>query len=578
MRRWTEAYPERLAFELEEFERHGLDFTLDQEYMERTGLVMLTGSVQHEGEEIALEVCYPDSFPFMRPEVFAPGLRLKRHQNPVQHNLCLLERSSRAWHVNDTGAWLVAERVPHLLSLLRAGGDELRAGEAPQGEPGSSYFEAQPGTVVFIPQEMLELPSDEKVGVLQLAVGANERPEQSLRACLSKVSVKRGSKKQTLAELTEPLRTRFAGKTLDGRWARVEKLPEDNMPRDLLAAAEAVEPALANPRWHALPAGGEISILGVLSREEVRQDEWEDTWLFVVSLRQPNGGTGSRYITRGERLTAGDLLARLPREARLNEQAVGVVGVGSLGAPIALELARAQLGTLRVLDNDRVEAGNAARWTHGISAVGHHKCGVIGGWVSSEYPFTEVTGYGYRIGGVPGREQRAAVGVGEAEGVGQFLDGLDLVIDATGELGVQHLISCLGEELGLAQVYAWGTEGGWGGAVAHIRPGAGGCWYCLQLAFADGLIELPPAAQDPPVQPRGCAEPTFAAAGYQLTPIIAQAARTAARSLSGALDGSEVSVLTLQDDSGELSAPRWVSYPLPIHEGCPCAHRALLAA
>jgi molybdopterin/thiamine biosynthesis adenylyltransferase len=578
MRRWTDAYPERLAFELAEFERRGLNFTLDEPYMQRTGLVMLTGSVQHEGEEIALEVCYPDSFPFMRPEVFAPTLRLERHQNPVQHNLCLLDRSSRAWHVNDTGAWLVAERVPHLLSLLNAGGEELRAGEVPQGEPSSAYFEAQPGTVVFIPREMLGVPSEETVGLLQLAVGANERPEQALRACLSKVSVKRGHKKQTLAELTDPLRTRFAGKTVDGRWARVEKLPEGNMPRDLLAAAAAVEPALANPRWHSLPMGGEISILGVLSREEVRQGAWEDTWLFVVSLRQRNGGTGSRYITRGERLTAGDLQARLPRGARLNEKTVGVVGLGSLGAPIALELTRAQLSTLRVLDNDRVEAGNVVRWTHGLSAVGHHKCGAICGWVSADYPFTEVTGYGYRIGGVPAREQRAEGEIGEAEGVGQFLEGLDLVIDATGELGVQHLISSLSEELGLAQVYAWGTEGGWGGAVAHIRAGTGGCWHCLQLAFADGAIELPPAAPDAPIQPRGCAEPTFSAAGYQLTPIVAQASRTAARSLSGALDGSEVSVLTLQDESGELSAPRWVSYALPIHKECPCARRALLAS
>ena len=51
---------------------------------------MLEGAISYEGEEVELRVVYPDSFPFMRPEVFAPGLLLERHQNPVDRNLCLL--------------------------------------------------------------------------------------------------------------------------------------------------------------------------------------------------------------------------------------------------------------------------------------------------------------------------------------------------------------------------------------------------------------------------------------------------------------------------------------------------------
>ncbi len=317
MRRWTDAYPERLAFELAEFERRGLRFALDDELLARTGMVVLTGTLADQGEEIELQVAYPDSFPFLRPEVFAPGLQLDRHQNPVERNLCLLERSSRAWSVSDTAAWLVAERVPHLLALLEAGGEELLAGEAPQGEPASAYFEGESGAVVFIGEEMLAIPAEHTVGLMQLATGVNEPPQRVLRASLAKVSVRtHGAKKHTLAELAEPLKARFAGKTLDGRWARLERLPDANKPRDLLAAIADVEPALANPRWQPLPGGGEISLLGALVPEEVRQGEWQDTWVFVVSLRDSAHGRGVRYLVRGERLTAADLQDRCCRARR----------------------------------------------------------------------------------------------------------------------------------------------------------------------------------------------------------------------------------------------------------------------
>jgi hypothetical protein len=86
---------------------------------------VIRGSIVWHERQIELEVVYPDTFPFLRPEIYAPGLALGRHQNPLQGNLCLLDRSTRAWNVDETGAWLVAERVPYLLDLLEQGGEAL---------------------------------------------------------------------------------------------------------------------------------------------------------------------------------------------------------------------------------------------------------------------------------------------------------------------------------------------------------------------------------------------------------------------------------------------------------------------
>jgi hypothetical protein len=315
-----------------------------------------------------------------------------------------------------------------------------------------------------------------------------------------------------------------------------------------------------------------MSVIGVVVREEVAQGVWQDAWLFVVGVRANVKAQMGIYTAVGERLTGPDLLARLPVAMRLNSRSVGVVGLGSVGAPVAAELVRAQVGELRILDFDVVETGNIVRWTHGISAVGYRKTGVIGGWATSEFPFTNVVGFDLRIGGVPPPAPAADNGeFRESEGLSRFLDGLGVVVDASGELGVQHLIATLAREQNVGQVFAWTTEGGWGGAVACLSPGPGACWMCLQLAFADGSIGLPPAAPAAPFQPRGCTDTTFAAAGFSLTPIVAQAARCTARLVAGEGTG-EVHVCSLQSEAGELPAPVWVTSAIPLHAECPCEH------
>src|SRR3712207_1305461 len=118
MATWPDRFPGRLEYELRDFRDRGLEFTLDDDLLGRGGPVVLRGDIDRSGDRIELEVVYPDSFPFLRPEVYARSVRLDRHQNPYEGNLCLLDRSTRAWSTPWTAAWLVAERVPYLLDLV----------------------------------------------------------------------------------------------------------------------------------------------------------------------------------------------------------------------------------------------------------------------------------------------------------------------------------------------------------------------------------------------------------------------------------------------------------------------------
>ncbi len=557
---WQDRYPERFEHEVEEL--RALNFVLDEGALARGALLVMRGAILHKGESVDLEIRYPDSFPFLRPEVYAPTLNLGRHQNMFCFNLCTLDRSTSEWNVDDTGAWLIATRVPLLLDLVAEGGEALLAGEAPQGEPASAFFPSHPGTAIFIPAAMLSLSKTARSGPALLSFSANEPPTRlSVRALLTEASarVKKG-KAKLLATADAPLGKHFGtGTSMQIRWARLDTHPSAPTPEAIVAAASKVANSFYDPLWQNVN-GGEISVIGVVFEEEVRQGEFENAWLFAVLVKGAEG-----YVIRGERLSEDDLMARIPRLRPLRQKTIALAGGGAIGGPIAMELARSQLGCLRILDYDQLEVGNTVRWPFGLTAVGFSKEVVLTMALAADHPYVKVETFP-RCLGLP----RSVEDESELDLLDRFLDGADLLLDATAEDGIQYLLATLAHERGLPQLYAWGTEGAFGGVVARVVPGKSGCWLCLRHLINDGKIK-PPFEETGNVQPRGCATPTFTGESFNLAPISAQATRVAARLLTEEEPdiGNDVMVLALTEDDGTpLPAPRWDVITLESRANC----------
>jgi len=562
MLKWFDRFPGRLERELEEFRDRGLNFQLDERQLQDQGRVMLHGLLNSEGGELELEVAYPDLFPYLRPEVYAPGLHLPRHQNPYQGNLCLLDRPTAAWKPSDTAAWLVDNQVRTLLSLIAEGGQELRDGEAPQGEPASVYFGAAPGTAIFVPEEALVVDPNCAAGSGAIFCSVLEPPRLQLRGLLGELVTKNRKRKvRTVATADQGLASRFGGKRVPFRWVRLSAPPEGNTPFDLLEAANAVRPGFGAAPWQSV-LDGEMSICGFVFKEEVEQGVWEDAWIFVVSAR-PHGGEEVAYIVRGERLTPRDLGVRIPALTNLSNKTVAIIGVGALGAQTAVELARSQVGELRLLDHDFVEPGNSVRWPMGLSAVGFPKVDALGQLLRTDHPFTNVELFRHRLG------ESAFVRSGRTESeldlLERLLDGVDLVIDASAEIAIQQLIATSADECGLPQLYLSATEGALGGIVASVQPYVGGCWMCLQTAFDDGRIHLPPHDSGRAVQPRGCASLTFTGASFDLAPIASQGARVAVEMMGGS-NHHRVDICSISAEGAR--PPAWTSHLLKRQEGC----------
>jgi hypothetical protein len=571
---WWERFPGRLEHELEDFCVRGLDFERDQDTFRDAGRLLLHGSIEHAGRRVDLEVLYPDLFPYVRPEVYAPQLALNRHQNPAQRNLCLLEAGGRAWRTEETGAWLVAERVPLLLSLFEQEPQVMADAEVAQGEPLSVYFRPlhPPGTAIFVPAQALEIGPAARLGSARLRTGTNVAAQIGLRALLCDV-VTRGAGKKTkhLARADSPLERRFGGQELQMRWVRLDEPPSEFTVEGLFAAAENVQEGFGRPPWQRV-ADGEVAVTGIVFKEEVQQGVSQDGWLFAVRVRRGLAeGEEGAYVIPGERLSPEDLGTRIPRLAPLRDATVAQIGLGALGAPLALELARNQVGALRLLEDDTIEVAQTTRWPFGLAVAGQPKLNAIADFIEFHYPYTTVDRWAHRLGQTA--LVRHARNENELDLLARLLDGVDLIIDATAELRIQQLIADFARERQQTQLFLSATEGARGGQVALIGSGAGGCWFCWRLytepdAHGDRLIVPPPADADATVQPRGCASPTFTGASFDLLPVVAQAARVASAILASDA-GFHSTVWRCSIPANDLDPAVWESTPLPVHPSCP---------
>ncbi len=574
MRPWWEVFEGRLESELRAFDELALERELvcgpnDGEIHVRCRFASRTGDVE-------LYVVYPDSFPFLRPLVLAPELRLGHHQNPFGKNLCLLDRDTRRWHPkSDSAASHIRDQLDKLFIAVGGSAEERAAVETPQAEPLSAFIPNTPRSIVFVPDAALQIEAGEGRGELRLAL-QQLAPNSPLRALLTEVSTRpRKGPKRRLARADEEARRLAQGPELVGRWLRID-LAAENAPTDasadgFLALAREADPEWWAPQYQSF-AGALIAILGLVYREEVAGRKREDTWLFVVRVRRQvplKGATETQsYLVKGQRLSRRDLVARIPELAKLAEKTVAIVGLGALGAPLALELARAQVGSLRLLDWDEVETGNSVRWPLGLSVAGYLKTDALASFASINYPLTTVGVEAHQIG-VPAAGARR-----ERKILSDLLRGADLLVGVTAEYGIDHLLTHLGAEAALPQLYAWGTPGYWGGGVARVVPGETGCWYCLKLWQSGGDIQSPPFDPREPVQPRGCASPTATGASFDLLPIVAQAARLAVQTLlRGEADTypestEDVMIISLRTQDGPLVAPNWATYSLHRHPNC----------
>jgi molybdopterin-synthase adenylyltransferase len=159
-----------------------------------------------------------------------------------------------------------------------------------------------------------------------------------------------------------------------------------------------------------------------------------------------------------------------PGQQKLKSASALIVGAGGLGAPAALYLAAAGIGTLILADPDDVDISNLQRQViYASDDLGRPKVEAAADRLHDLNPHVFVAGFN---------------GAFDDASADELVEGVDLVLDGTDDFGVRHCVNeaCVRHRKPLVS----GAIGRWTGQVGVF--GGQPCYRCL-------VPEVPPDAE-----------------------------------------------------------------------------------
>jgi len=233
----------------------------------------------------------------------------------------------------------------------------------------------------------------------------------------------------------------------------------------------------------------------------------------------------------------------------LRDSTVLVIGLGTGGAQVAVELSKSGVGSFILVDPDRLEVGNIGRHLAGISHVGRLKTHVMRDLLLEKNPALQVESY------------PIAVSLETLEEVRGLARRAELVICATDGRASKLLVNRLCVEELRPMIVGGVFRRAYGGQVFRVRPGQSPCYHCFVMAMpekeADNEVSSEENAQEVAYSDRPVAvEPGLS---IDVAPIANMVAKLALQEL---LTGKE-STLHVLDRDFSASWYFWVNRPEP---------------
>lgn len=150
----------------------------------------------------------------------------------------------------------------------------------------------------------------------------------------------------------------------------------------------------------------------------------------------------------------------------LEKKSILIVGLGSGGASIAVELAKAGVGHFVLIDFDRLELHNISRHIAGVNELGRLKTNIVRDAILGKNPYAIIETHEIDI-------------LEDVDLIDSLVSQTDLVIAATDSLSSRYLLNALiikHEKVGLFGRAVTRAEGG---DVLRVRKG-GPCYACLK--------------------------------------------------------------------------------------------------
>jgi molybdopterin/thiamine biosynthesis adenylyltransferase len=351
------------------------------------------------------------------------------------------------------------------------------------------------------------------------------------------------------------------------RWSELEAAGAISLPLSAWDNGDAFTLAELGPLSAPNQVNGYVSLDGrgrseaVVSVNLVRGESDDD-----VSRRVFKAPDGNTYIANGRCLRDGHELdmpvelvevasalkerrASLIESSLLEDAAVAVIGLGTGGIQVAVELAKLGIGNFSLVDPDRLDVGNVARHHAGVSHSGRRKVLVARDLILEKNP-------GVRVAAHPISADPDAEAV-----VSELIQRADLVICATDGRPSKLFINRIAVSARKPAIYGGAFRRAYGGQVLRVRPGGSPCYQCFVMAMPDKEedVEIASAADAGEIAYTDRPVPIEPGLALDVAPIAHMVAKLALNEL---LAGRDTTLASLERD---LSAPwyLWINRPEP---------------
>ena len=168
----------------------------------------------------------------------------------------------------------------------------------------------------------------------------------------------------------------------------------------------------------------------------------------------------------------------------LKDSAVTIVGLGTGGIQVALELAKSGVGIFYLIDPDRLDVGNTCRHQAGISSVGRKKVLVGRDLILEKNPKAIVATYP-----ILACEK-------EKENITTVIKNSDLVICATDSRQSKLFINLVCVETKKPVIFGGAFRRAYGGSILRVHPSETACYHCFVLTMPEKEIDQEISSED----------------------------------------------------------------------------------
>jgi molybdopterin/thiamine biosynthesis adenylyltransferase len=240
----------------------------------------------------------------------------------------------------------------------------------------------------------------------------------------------------------------------------------------------------------------------------------------------------------------------------LKDRTVLIIGLGTGGITVALELAKSGIGRFILVDHDRLEIGNIMRHSAGISFVGRQKVTAARDLILETNPLGAVETYAIKADDE------------NKELLRTLIERADLVICATDNRPSKLLINSLCVDVKKCVLFGGAFRRAYGGQVLRVRPGESACYHCLVIYMPETEADREISSQEDADSIAYSDRPVAIEPGLSMdvAPISIMLSKLALQEL---ISGKE-STLHMLDRDFDANLYRWGNRPEPGTDYASC--------